>query len=69
MSGALTWEDCAAAGMSQSEAARARGVSFQAAHDYACRTGLRFPDGRKSPRAKALTAERNRARAAVAVQS
>jgi hypothetical protein len=69
MSGKPTWEDCAAAGMSQSEAARARGVSFQAAHDYARRTVLRFPDGRSEPRAKALTAERNRPRAAGAVRA
>jgi hypothetical protein len=69
MTGKLTWEDCAAAGMSQSEAARARGVSAQAAHEYACRTGLRFPDARKAPKAGLRTAERNRARAAGAVQA
>lgn len=41
-----TWEDCAAAGMSTSEAARARGVSSSAATQYAKRHGLVFRDAR-----------------------
>jgi len=48
MTGKPTWEDCATAGMSKSEAARARGVCVQAAQDYARRTGLRFVDGRST---------------------
>lgn len=41
-----TWEDCVAAGMSTSEAARARGVSSSAATQYAKRHGLVFRDAR-----------------------
>ena len=52
---APSWQDCAAAGMSFSEAARARGVSVSAASIAAKRLGLTFRDARPE-----LAAERMR---------
>lgn len=52
-----SWEECAAAGMTHTEAARARGVTRAAASHAARRMGLVFADGRKS----AAHAERMRA--------
>lgn len=46
MTSPLTWEACAAAGMSAAEAARAMGFSKPAATQYARRNGLKFRDGR-----------------------
>ena len=43
-----TWEECAAAGMTKAEAARAMGVYHSAAGSYAKRHGLAFRNGRKS---------------------
>ena len=37
-----TWDDCIAAGMSQSEAGKARGVTRAAACQWARRKGVRF---------------------------
>jgi len=54
----MTWEECAAAGMSQAEAARARGRSRCSASLYAKRTGLAFREGRKDK----AHAERSRQR-------
>jgi hypothetical protein len=57
----MTWEECAAAGMSQAEAARARGRSRCSASLYAKRNGLTFPDGRKDEAHAERSAERLRA--------
>lgn len=46
MNAPLTWEACAAAGMSKSQAARAMGHLPTAASDYARRHGLSFREGR-----------------------
>ena len=43
----MTWEQCAAAGMSKAEAARHRGVTVSTAVYQAKRLGLTFKDGRK----------------------
>lgn len=48
MTSPLTWEACAAAGMSQAEAARAMGLTRPSASQYARRHGLKFRDGRKT---------------------
>jgi hypothetical protein len=57
----MTWEECAAAGMSQAEAARARGRSRNSASLYAKRTGLAFRDGRNDEAHAERSAERMRA--------
>ena len=56
----MTWEECAAAWMSQAEAAQARGKSISAASHYAKRNGLAFRDDRRGE----ANAERLRARRA-----
>lgn len=43
----LSWQDCAAAGMSASEAARAKGATLSAASHAARRLGLTFRDARR----------------------
>lgn len=53
MSGIPTWEECAAAGMTQADAARARGMSRAAACNAAKRLGLTFADGWRDERALA----------------
>lgn len=40
-----TWETCHAAGMSRGQAARARGLSYEAARKWEQRSGLRFAKG------------------------
>lgn len=64
----MTWEECCAAGMSQAEAARARGMSKSAAGEYAKRHGLVFADGIYSPSRRQAASERMRARMADPVQ-
>lgn len=54
----MTWEECAAAGMTATEAARARGKTVSAASLYAKLKGLIFRDGRRDE----ANAERSRQR-------
>lgn len=56
----MSWEECAAAGMTAKEAAQHRGTSPRAPYHYAHRHGISFRSGRDCPQYRAGQAERAR---------